>query len=62
MNIGLIGLGYWGKNLYRNLLISDQVKKIYVLDSQSKNFKKNKKVSFFLDSNFFLIIKILMHL
>jgi len=53
MNIGLIGLGYWGKNLYRNLLISDQVKKIYVLDSQSKNFKKNKKVSFFLDSKFF---------
>ena len=39
--------------MYRNLLISDQVKKIYVLDSQSKNFKKNKKVSFFLDSKFF---------
>ena len=28
MNIGLIGLGYWGKNLYRNLLISKKVKEI----------------------------------
>ena len=27
MNIGLIGFGYWGKNLYRNLLISEQIKK-----------------------------------
>ena len=54
MNIGLIGLGYWGKNLYRNLIISEEVKKIYVLDFQSKNFKKNKKVTYYLNSkNFF---------
>ena len=53
MNIGLIGLGYWGKNLYRNLLITDKVKQIYVLDFQVKNFKKNKKVSFYQDSNLF---------
>ena len=32
MNIGLIGFGYWGKNLYRNLLISDQIKKIYIFE------------------------------
>ncbi len=36
MNIGLIGLGYWGKNLYRNLLITDKIKQIYVLDFQKK--------------------------
>ncbi len=53
MNIGLIGLGYWGKNLYRNLLITDKVKQIYVLDFQEKNFKKNKKVSFYQDSKLF---------
>mgnify|MGYP006073865375 CR=1 FL=1 len=47
MNIGLIGLGYWGKNLYRNLLISDEVKKIYILDSQNKDIKQNEKVLFF---------------
>ena len=28
MNIGLIGLGYWGKNLYRNLIISEEVKNL----------------------------------
>ena len=53
MNIGLIGLGYWGKNLYRNLLISSQVKKIYVLDTQNKNIKKDKRVSFFSDPKVF---------
>ena len=25
MNIGLIGLGYWGKNLYRNLIINNKI-------------------------------------
>ena len=53
MNIGLIGFGYWGKNLYRNLLISDQIKKIYILDTQKQKLKHNKKVSFFLDAKIF---------
>jgi len=54
MNIGLIGFGYWGKNLYRNLLISDQVEKIYILDIKSKDIKNKDKTFFFLDSdNFF---------
>ena len=47
MNIGLIGFGYWGKNLYINLLISEQIKKIFILDSQKQKIKQNKKVSFF---------------
>ena len=53
MNIGLIGFGYWGKNLYRNLLISDQIKKIYILDTQNQKLRHNKKVSFFLDAKIF---------
>jgi predicted dehydrogenase len=47
MNIGLIGAGYWGKNLYRNLLISQVVKKIFVLDKKNINIKQNEKTLFF---------------
>ena len=32
MNIGLIGLGYWGKNILRNLIINDKFDNIYVFD------------------------------
>jgi len=57
MNIGLIGLGYWGKNLYRNLLISKKVKEIFILDIKKKNFKnnniKNKKLYFQKSNDFF---------
>ena len=38
MNIGLIGLGYWGKNILRNLIINDQIGKVFVYDI---GFKKN---------------------
>ena len=47
MNIGLIGLGYWGKNLYRNLIINNKVEDIYILDSKIKKFDKKKNVYFF---------------
>jgi UDP-2-acetamido-3-amino-2,3-dideoxy-glucuronate N-acetyltransferase len=54
MNIGLIGLGYWGKNLYRNLLISEDVKEIFILDVKNQNFKiKNKKLYFLKSNDFF---------
>jgi predicted dehydrogenase len=46
-NIGLIGTGYWGKNLLRNLLIHQKVNKIYVLDYNSKNIKKSPNVKYF---------------
>jgi predicted dehydrogenase len=57
MNIGLIGLGYWGRNLYRNLLLSEEVKEIFVLDIKNQNFKnkniQNKKLYFLKPNEFF---------
>ena len=47
MNIGLIGTGYWGKNLLRNLLIQDKIKNIFVLDYNIQNIKKNPNVQYF---------------
>jgi predicted dehydrogenase len=47
MNIAIIGLGYWGKNIYRNLLSSPNINKIYYHDKyenkQFKNFIQNEK-------------------
>ena len=44
MNIGLIGFGYWGKNIYRNLVNSDQIDKIYILDINTVKLNKTKKL------------------
>lgn len=52
MNIGLIGFGYWGKNLYRNLKISNEIKEIFILDKQNIKIKKNK-FFFFDEKKFF---------
>ena len=57
MNIGLIGNGYWGKNLLRNLLIHQQIKKIFVLDLNLKNIKKSPNVQYFDDKKKFFSIK-----
>ena len=57
MNIGLIGTGYWGKNLLRNLLIKHEVKNIFVLDTNIKNIKKSHKVSYFKDKKKFFSLK-----
>ena len=47
MNVGIIGLGYWGKNIYRNLLSFPNINKIYYHDKnenkQFKNFIKTKR-------------------
>ena len=53
MNIGLIGNGYWGKNLLRNLLIHQQIKKIFVLDFDLKSIKKSPNVQYFNDKKKF---------
>ncbi len=47
MNVGLIGTGYWGKNLLRNLLIDQKINKIFVLDTNLKNIKKSLNVEYF---------------
>ena len=56
MNIGLIGLGYWGKNILRNLIINQNVNKIYIYDSYFKK-NSNKNNIFYLNNknNFFNI-------
>ena len=59
MNVGLIGLGYWGKNLLRNLLINQQIKNIYVLDNNLKYVQKSPYVKYFdEEKKFFEINKI----
>ena len=40
MNIGLIGIGYWGPNLFRNLIESKNFKVKYVCDIKKDNLKK----------------------
>ena len=57
MNVGLIGTGYWGKNLLRNLLIQAEVKNIYVLDHNIENIKKNPNVRYFNNKKEFFSIK-----
>lgn len=47
MNFGLIGAGYWGTNILRNLKINNQINKIYILDLKKNDFKKNEKITFF---------------
>lgn len=49
MNVGLIGTGYWGKNILRNLLINQRINKISVLDNNLKNIKKSHNVDYFSD-------------
>ncbi len=44
MNIGLIGLGYWGKNILRNIQINNKIKNIYVYDFSFKEAKKSKNI------------------
>ena len=55
MNVGLIGTGYWGKNLLRNLIVHQNINKIFVLDTNLKNIKKSSNVKFFSDKKKFLV-------
>ena len=57
MNIGLIGTGYWGKNLLRNLLIHEEVTNIFVLDFDIKNIKKFPSVKYYDSKKEFFSIK-----
>ena len=57
MNIGLIGTGYWGKNLLRNLLIHEEVTNIFVLDFDVKNIKKFPNVKYYDNKKEFFSIK-----
>ena len=51
MNIGLIGLGYWGKNILRNLIINDRINKIYVYDKIFSKVATKKNISYIPNSS-----------
>ena len=40
MNIGLIGIGYWGPNILRNLIGNKNFKVKYICDLSKDNLKK----------------------
>ncbi len=40
MNIGVIGLGYWGPNIVRNFFTHPEIKNIYCCDLDVEKFKK----------------------
>ena len=44
MNIALIGYGYWGKNLLRNIIESSLFEKVYVIDKEKEKIQKAKKL------------------
>lgn len=43
MNIGIVGLGYWGPNLVRNFLSADGVEKVICFDVQKERMEKVAK-------------------
>ena len=56
MNFGIIGIGYWGKNVLRNLIIHPKIKNIFVLDKDLNNTKKQKiYITSKIKKNFFSI-------
>ena len=52
INVGLIGYGYWGKNILRNLKNFTNINNIYCLDHL--NYKNSKKSFFIKMKNYFL--------
>ena len=57
MNFGIIGIGYWGKNVLRNLIIHPKIKNIFVLDKDLNNTKKTKNIYYFKNKKKFFSIK-----
>jgi predicted dehydrogenase len=44
MNVGIIGLGYWGPNIVRNFFTNPEVDKVYCCDLDFERFRKVKNV------------------
>ena len=53
MNIGLIGLGYWGKNLLRNLIIHKDIQNIHIYDTRIEKVKKSPNIFYYTDKKKF---------
>lgn len=43
MNIGIVGLGYWGTNIVRNVVMNEHIKEVYCTDLDKDNCSKIKK-------------------
>ena len=56
MNIGLVGVGYWGKNILRNLKNNEACENIYCFDINFKN-KKKGNISFYNNEKDFFSVK-----
>ena len=44
INIAIVGLGYWGPNILRNLSTISSVNKILVIDKKKERLKLAKKI------------------
>ena len=59
MIIGLIGHGYWGKNVLRNLIINEKINSIYVHDINLKKNQLKEILIFYLVKKNFLVRKLI---
>lgn len=59
MNVGIVGLGYWGPNLVRNFLAQKNVQKVVACDQRTERleFIKSKSPAVFLSSNYEELLK-----
>lgn len=57
MNIGLIGLGYWGKNLLRNLITNKNINNIYIFDKDVIKIKKSQNIFYYNNKKQFFLNK-----
>lgn len=44
MNIGVIGLGYWGPNIVRNFIMNENIDKVICCDTSENQINKIKKI------------------
>lgn len=49
MNVGVIGLGYWGPNIVRNFVTNPDIEKVYCCDLNMERFKKIKNNYYYIE-------------
>jgi predicted dehydrogenase len=59
MNIGIIGLGYWGPNLVRNFIAQKSVEKVIAFDQRAErlDFIKTKSPSVLVSESYEVMLK-----
>ena len=63
MNVGIVGLGYWGPNLVRNFLAQKNVQKVVACDQRTErlDFIKSKSPAVLLSNNYDELLKSDIH-